>query len=51
MQFESILAMARSMARRVSALGSYVTAKRCWRCRHLLGGRAMVCPYCRKWQA
>jgi len=51
MRLDSIRAVARSMARSVGALGNYVMPKRCWRCQHLLGRRAMVCPYCRKWQA
>jgi hypothetical protein len=51
MQFVSVMTAARAVAGRFGVFGSYVRTKRCWRCQHLLSKRAMVCPYCRKWQA
>ena len=51
MHLEPVKTAAQAVGRSVRVFGSYVMIKRCWRCRHLLGKRAMVCPYCHRWQA
>jgi hypothetical protein len=51
MKLDMVKAAARAVVRRVGAFSGYVRTKRCWRCHHMLSKRAMVCPYCHKWQA
>jgi hypothetical protein len=50
MQFNAVWAAALAVVRSVGEIKGYVTTKRCWRCRHLLSKRAIVCAHCGKWQ-
>jgi len=50
MQFDAMRSAALAVVRSMGEIRGYVTTKRCWRCRHLLSKRAIVCGHCGKWQ-
>ena len=50
MHFDAVKTAALAVVRLVGEIRGYVTTKRCWRCRHLLSKRAIVCVHCGKWQ-
>ena len=39
-----------AVRRSVGTISGYVMAKRCWRCRHLMSKRTILCAHCGKWQ-